>query len=130
MAKTHIQLPGAPNHEGRNLPEDCEGDEGAHQGRDRRERQQPRTWRQWRSMRRSAPTICRAVCTTQADQEDDLGRGHQEGAAGLEEEQGAKYRGQWVTLFHQVQNWDPKLSSPWSVIQHSWGHPEAKGRAS
>ncbi|KAG0708259.1 hypothetical protein GWK47_024057 [Chionoecetes opilio] len=48
-------------------------------------------------------------CVTQPrDQEDDLEEGHQEGAAGLEEEQGgnteevafpAKYRDQWVTLF-------------------------------
>ncbi|KAG0728749.1 hypothetical protein GWK47_031842 [Chionoecetes opilio] len=48
-------------------------------------------------MRRSAPTHLQSCVTqTPADQETP-GRGHQEGAAGLEEEQ--RGLGPWVTLF-------------------------------
>ncbi|KAG0711844.1 hypothetical protein GWK47_019736 [Chionoecetes opilio] len=74
-----------PHNEGRNLPEDCK--------RQKRETT-ARTWRQWRSMRRSAPTHFSELCDqTQADQEDDRGKGHQKELLAW------KRSKEWVTLF-------------------------------
>lgn len=87
MAWPHSTL--WPQHERRNLSEDCEENEGAHQPRDGRERQQPGHrcigggWggQYW--------PIYRAVWGWHNPdwQRGWSGREHQKGAAGLQEEQ-------------------------------------------
>ncbi|KAG0713001.1 hypothetical protein GWK47_017213 [Chionoecetes opilio] len=104
--------------------------------RDRRERQQPGHGGNGGAWGRSAPTHCRAFCdTTQADQEDDRERGHQEGAVwfgrGARRQHWEKVAlpqsigTSWVTLFIKYNTGIPS-SAAVRIIQHSWGRPEAK----